>query len=240
MMAKPIRALELYYLMIQFLIILDRELFHTNLVLFCRTCNARHARRKRASFSRSTPGKRVLKCDVIKMNFWNYGICQNILKEQCRRGLLAQNEHFAANCLWDRSPVMLRKLHTNGHMESLGRPPKKFRRACMEFSKHNVYGKRQTSDSSWEFLRIENEQLKTIIMDNKLLETTYLSVEVMNSKRHTSTGETWSRGTNSRLPFDVNVMLNLSNTKLVISKGYGVWVTTIEGQNAFAPTLCFA
>ena len=26
----------------------------------------------------------------------------------------------------------------------------------------------------------------------------------------TSDGETWSRGTNSRLPFDVNVMLNLS------------------------------
>ena len=29
-------------------------------------------------------------------------------KEQCPRGLLAKNEHFGANCLWDRSPVMLR------------------------------------------------------------------------------------------------------------------------------------
>ena len=30
-----------------------------------------------------------------------------------------------------------------------------------EFKLH-VYGKRQTSDSSWEFLKIENEQLKTV------------------------------------------------------------------------------
>ena len=29
----------------------------------------------------------------------------------------------------------------------------------------------------------------------------------------TSKEETWSRGTNSRLPFDVNVILNLSNGK---------------------------
>ena len=28
--------------------------------------------------------------------------------------------------------------------------------------------------------------------------------------------------------------------KLVITKGYGVRATTIEGQNAFAPALCFA
>ena len=47
---------------------------------------------------------------LIFWNFWNYGICQDILKEQCPRGLLAKKEHFAigANCLWDRSPVMLR------------------------------------------------------------------------------------------------------------------------------------
>ena len=32
----------------------------------------------------------------------------------------------------------------------------------------------------------------------------------------TSKGETWSRGTNSCLPFDVNVMLNLSNKAWVI------------------------
>ena len=45
--------------------------------------------------------RRVLKCDVIKWNFWNYGICQDILKEQCPRGLLTKNEHFEANSLWD-------------------------------------------------------------------------------------------------------------------------------------------
>ena len=47
-------------------------------------------------------------------------------------------------------------------------------------------------------------------MDKKeSLETTNLCVEIMNSKRQVKE-ETWSRGTNSRLPFDVNVMLNLS------------------------------
>ena len=40
-------------------------------------------------------------------------------------------------------------------------------------------------------------------------ETTNLCIEMMNSKRQVK-GETWSRGTNSRLPFDVNVMLILS------------------------------
>ena len=52
--------------------------------------------------------------------------------------------------------------------------------------KLHVYGKRQTSDSSWEFLKIENEQikqLKTILMDKKLRETSNLWVEKMNSKR---------------------------------------------------------
>ena len=50
-------------------------------------------------------------------------------------------------------------------------------------------------------------------MDKKLLETTNLGEEIMNSKRQDLVlkEETWSRGTNSRLPFDVNVMLNLSN-----------------------------
>ena len=48
-------------------------------------------------------------------------------------------------------------------------------------------------------------------MDINLRETTNLGVEIMNSKRQVN-GETWSRGTNLRLPFDVNVILNLSNT----------------------------
>ena len=46
--------------------------------------------------------------DVMRITFWNYGICWDILK-----GLLAKNVHFRANCLWDISPVMLRLLHTN-------------------------------------------------------------------------------------------------------------------------------
>ena len=45
-------------------------------------------------------------------------------------------------------------------------------------------------------------------MDKKeSLETTDLWVEIGKNGK----GETWSRGTNLRLPFDVNVMLNLSN-----------------------------
>ena len=51
-------------------------------------------------------------------------------------------------------------------------------------------------------------------MDKKLRETTNLCVEIMNSKRQVM-GETWSRGTNSRLPFDVNVMLNISNLSIL-------------------------
>ena len=47
-------------------------------------------------------------------------------------------------------------------------------------------------------------------MDKKLGETTDLCVEIMNSKRQVMEKLTWSRGTNSRLPFDINVMLNLT------------------------------
>ena len=50
------------------------------------------------------------------------------------------------------------------------------------------------------------KQLKTIRVHKKLHETTNLCVEVMKSK-----GETSSPGTISRLPLDVNVILNLSN-----------------------------
>ena len=48
-------------------------------------------------------------------------------------------------------------------------------------------------------------------MDEKFCETTHSCIEIMSSKRQPgSNGETWSRGTNSRLPFDMKVMLNLS------------------------------
>ena len=49
-------------------------------------------------------------------------------------------------------------------------------------------------------------------MDEKLLETNNLGVEIMNSKRQVLKEETWSRGTNSHLLFDVNVMLHLPFT----------------------------
>ena len=72
---------------------------------------------------------------------------------------------------------------------------------------HTANGKRQ---SSWEFLKIENEQIKTaqkIHMDKKLSETTNLCAEIMNRRRQ--------GGTNSSMPFDVNVIINLSNNNLL-------------------------
>ena len=58
-------------------------------------------------------------------------------------------------------------------------------RSIREFKLH-VYGKRQTSDLSWEFLKMENERIKTaqkIFMDKKVRENTNLCVEKMNSRR---------------------------------------------------------
>ena len=63
-------------------------------------------------------------------------LCHDILKEQCPRGLLTENEHFGANCLWDVS-----RLYSENSIQTLliffWVDPKKFRRVCMEFSKHN-------------------------------------------------------------------------------------------------------
>ena len=47
-------------------------------------------------------------------------------------------------------------------------------------------------------------------------ETTTLCVEIMSSSR----GETWSRGTNSRFPFDVNLMLSLSIVLVIYFADY--------------------
>ena len=58
------------------------------------------------------------------------------LKEQCPRDLLAKNENFGANCLQDRSPVMLRKFHTNPS-KLFWVDPKNIRRVCMKFSEYN-------------------------------------------------------------------------------------------------------
>ena len=75
----------------------------------------------------------ILDCNKIlkwwrhkKWNFWNYGICQDILKEQCPRGLLTKNEHFGANGLWDVS-----RLYSENSIQTLlifwGVDPKKFK-----------------------------------------------------------------------------------------------------------------
>ena len=52
--------------------------------------------------------------------------------------------------------------------------------------KIHVYGIRQTANVSWEFLRIENKQVKTVQNDScgqNWHKTTYFCVEAINSKR---------------------------------------------------------
>ena len=44
-------------------------------------------------------------------------------------------------------------------------------------------GKRQTPDSSWEFLKTENEQIKTVQNDSYGQKIVHLCVEIMNSKQ---------------------------------------------------------
>ena len=74
-------------------------------------------------------------------------------------------------------------------------------------------------------------------MDNKLHETSNLCVEMMNSKRQVKGMETWSFGTNSHLPFDVNVMLNLSiNTvsrkKIIFTWCHGSHICVQNNESA--------
>ena len=78
---------------------------------------------------------------------------------------------------------------------------------------------KQTSDSSWEFLKTENKQVKTVQNDSygsNWRETSYFWVKVINSKRQL-TGKRRSCGTKSRLPFGENVILNLSILSLHLS-----------------------
>ena len=52
--------------------------------------------------------------------------------------------------------------------------------------KIHIYRKRQTSDSRWEFLRIENKQIKTVpddSYDENWHKTLYFCVEATKSKR---------------------------------------------------------
>ena len=88
-----------------------------------------------------------------------------------------------------------------------------------EFKLH-VYGKRQTSDSSWELFKTENEQIKTgqkILIDKKLGETTNLCVEIINSRQQ----------------IDVNMMLNLSITDKECKKSTSGW-RSCRLENVFA------
>ena len=97
--------------------------------------------------------------------------------------------------------------------------------------KVHVYAKRQTSDSTWEFLRIENKQIKTVQNHSYVyngLETSYFFLSWSNKQYTTIKGKTWSRGTNSRLPFCVNVNLNLSNKKQRPFKGVTAIMYVIE------------
>jgi len=61
-------------------------------------------------------------------------------------------------------------------------------------------------------------------MNKELHETTSLRVEIMNSKRQVR-GETWSGGTNSRLPFDVSVMLSINDDHVTIHDVDILWFT---------------
>ena len=86
------------------------------------------------------------------------------------------------------------------------------RRQIIREIKIHAYSIRQTANVSGEFLRIENKQLKKVQNDScgqNYHKTTYFCVEAINGKRKIG-GKTGSRGANSRLPFGVNVNLNLS------------------------------
>ena len=62
------------------------------------------------------------------MKYWNYGICQDILKEQCPRGGQIVSEMLAG---------YTRKTPYKPFQFFGGVDPKKFRRVCMEFSENN-------------------------------------------------------------------------------------------------------
>ena len=59
-----------------------------------------------------------------------------------------------------------------------------------------------------------NRKIKLDVNSKRQIQVENFSKQSMrnNEQWTTSKGETWSRGANSRLPFDLNMMLNLSNT----------------------------
>ena len=63
-------------------------------------------------------------------------ICQDILKEQCPRGLLAKNEHFGAIVSEIVAQLCL-KNSIQTLLNFFGLTPQKIRRVGMEFSEYN-------------------------------------------------------------------------------------------------------
>ena len=75
--------------------------------------------------------------------------------------------------------------------------------------RNHAYGKRQTSDSSREFLKIQNKQIKTVqtetILKDKTSEKLFFSGESINSKRQVKRNLDHV----DKLTFAVNVTVNL-------------------------------
>ena len=57
---------------------------------------------------------------------------------------------------------------------------------------------------------MKTERTQIHFLSDVLVAVASLDLKVPNEQQTTSKGETWSRATNSRLPFAVNAMLNLS------------------------------
>ena len=78
-------------------------------------------------------------------------------------------------------------------------------------SKSHAYDK---SDSSRGFVKIENEQIKTVhvLVDKTGVKLLIFIGEKVNNKQQ---GKTWSRGATSPLPFAGNLTLNLSIIEVI-------------------------
>ena len=108
---------------------------------------------------------------------------------------------FSHRCVFDEKAQSI----------SVNRTPKNIIMESLSFTcttnvrfKLRISGNRKSADKN---------DSKQFLWIKKLREATNLSVQIMNSKT-TSKGETWSRGTNPRLPFDINAKLNFSSVCL--------------------------
>ena len=108
---------------------------------------------------------------------------------------------FSPRCVFDEKAYSI----------SVDRRPKNIIMESLSFTyttnarfKLRISGNRKSADE---------KDSKQLLWIKKLREATNLCVQIMNSKT-TSKGETWSRGTNPRLPFDINAKLNFSSVCL--------------------------